>query len=354
MLKFVLRPILLGLATALVLLLSVPSLRHQLLSLLPQQQQEEFSTLQVSFSHAVHRAAPAVVNIYSRQYVEGDRLKLKTQGLGSGVIVGEKGYIITNYHVVAEADQIVVALQDGRVSSAQLIGLDKQTDIAVLKIEMNNLPVIPLNPDYNPKVGDVVLAIGNPYNLGQTTTFGIISAIGRSSVSANGRQAFIQTDAAINQGNSGGALVNTRGELVGINTASFQQATELETYGISFAIPFSLANKIMNKIIADGRVIRGYIGIEGQDMNAVAARLLGINQINGIIVVNLTPGGPAEKAGLHEQDVIVGIGERVVRDSQNVMDIVTELRPGSTTDFHIIRKGQKMTIPVTVTEGPVN
>ena len=155
----------------------------------------------------------------------------------------------------------------------------------MLRVEGNNLPVIPLNPDYSPTVGDVVLAIGNPYNLGQTTTtFGIVSATGRSSISAGGRQAFIQTDAAINEGNSGGALVNTRGELVGINTASFQQATELETYGISFAIPYTLANLIMQKIIADGRVIVAISGYDGQDINSVTSRLLGNEHLGGIVV----------------------------------------------------------------------
>ncbi|OEF25489.1 outer membrane-stress sensor serine endopeptidase DegS [Vibrio rumoiensis] len=352
MLKFLLRPILIGLATAVIILIAVPSLRQDILQIAPSEKAKNLDDVQVSFSHAVHRAGPAVANIYSRQYVEGDRLKLKTQGLGSGVIVSDKGYIITNFHVVAQADQIVVALQDGRVSSAQLVGSDKQTDIAVLKIEMGNLPVIPQNTSYKAKVGDIVLAIGNPYNLGQTTTFGIISAIGRSSVSTDGRQAFIQTDAAINKGNSGGALVNTRGELIGINTASFQQATDLETYGISFAIPYALANKIMTKIIADGRVIRGYIGIDGQDMNAVAARLLGIDHVSGIIVLSVAPNSPAKKAGLKEKDVIVSINGNKILNSQTVMEMVTEFRPGTTVDFDILRDGKKLTLPVTIEEDP--
>lgn len=352
MVSFLLRPILIGLATAVVILFAVPSLRQDILHIESEPKAETFDDMQISFSHAVHRAGPAVANIYSRQYVEGDRLKLKTQGLGSGVIVSDKGYIITNYHVVAQADQIVVALQDGRVSSAQLVGSDKRTDIAVLKVEMNNLPVIPQNPDSNSKVGDVVLAIGNPYNLGQTTTFGIISAIGRSSVSADGRQAFIQTDAAINKGNSGGALVNTLGELIGINTASFQQATDLETYGISFAIPYKLAHKIMTKIIADGRVIRGYIGIDAQDMNAVAARLLGIDYVNGIVVLSIAEGSPADKATLKEKDVIVGIDGKKVINSQSVLDMVAEFRPGTVVNFDILRDGKSLTLPVTIAEDP--
>ncbi|TMX36389.1 outer membrane-stress sensor serine endopeptidase DegS [Vibrio sp. Hep-1b-8] len=350
MLQFVLRSVGLGLATAVLLLLAVPSLRSNLVPATVQTSNIDSTQVQISFNQAVRKAAPAVVNIYSRKYTEEDRSKLLTQGLGSGVIVSEKGYIITNYHVVAQADQIIVALQDGRIAAAQLVGKDRRTDIAVLRVEGENLPVIPLNPDYSPKVGDVVLAIGNPYNLGQTTTFGIISATGRSSISADGHQAFIQTDAAINEGNSGGALVNTQGELVGINTASFQQATELETYGISFAIPFALANKIMQKIIADGRVIRGYIGIDGQDINSVTSRLLGSEHLGGIVVLGVDPNGPAAEAGFEEQDIILKIDGQKINGRQSVLDIVTELRPGTVVDVLILHKGQEKTLKVTIKE----
>ena len=350
MLSFLLRSVFLGLATAVIVLLAVPSLRSNVIpDALVDTQPSNIASLEVSFNQAVRKAAPAVVNIYSRKYVENDRSKLSTQGLGSGVIVSEKGYIITNYHVVAQADQIVVALQDGRVAAAQLVGTDKRTDIAILRVEGSNLPVIPLNSEYKPQVGDVVLAIGNPYNLGQTTTFGIISATGRSSIS-DGRQAFIQTDAAINEGNSGGALVNTQGELVGINTASFQQATDLETYGISFAIPAPLANKIMQKIIADGRVIRGYIGIDGQDINSVTSRLLGNEHLGGIVVLGVDPNGPAADAGFEAQDIILKIAGEKINGRQSVMDIVTDLRPGTTVDVLILRKGKEITLPVTIEE----
>ncbi|MEZ8101385.1 outer membrane-stress sensor serine endopeptidase DegS [Vibrio bivalvicida] len=350
MLQFLLRSIGLGLATAALLLIAVPSLRSNIIPQTYQSAATDYSQVQVSFNQAVRNAAPAVVNIYSRKYQESDRSKLLTQGLGSGVIVSEKGYIITNYHVVAQADQIIVALQDGRIAAAQLVGKDRRTDIAILRVEDENLPVIPLNPEYSPKVGDIVLAIGNPYNLGQTTTFGIISATGRSSISADGHQAFIQTDAAINEGNSGGALVNTRGELVGINTASFQQATELETYGISFAIPYALADKIMQKIIADGRVIRGYIGIDGQDINSVTSRLLGNKHLGGIVVLGIDPNGPAADAGFEAQDIILKIDGQKVNGRQSVMDIVTELRPGSKIDVLILRKGVEKTLEVTIEE----
>lgn len=350
MLKFLIRSVLLGVVTALLLIIAVPSLRSNLFTTSNSSAPDDLSDMQISFNGAYRRAAPAVVNIYSRKYAEDDRATLETQGLGSGVIVNPRGYIITNYHVVAQADQIIVALQDGRVAAAQMVGKDRRTDIAILRIELSNLPVVPLNPDYSPQVGDVVLAIGNPYNLGQTTTFGIISATGRSSISADGRQAFIQTDAAINEGNSGGALVNTRGELVGINTASFQQATELETYGISFAIPYRLASKIMAKIIADGRVIRGYIGIDGQDINPVTARLLGNEHIDGIIVLGIDPNGPAKTAGFQKQDIILKINGKKVNGRQSVMDQVTDLRPGTNVDVLILREGKEQTLTVTIAE----
>lgn len=350
MLSFLFRSISLGLVSAVLILLVFPSLRPAIVSDVTSPKVDNITSLQISFNQAVRRAAPAVVNIYSRKYAESDRSKLLTQGLGSGVIVSEKGYIITNFHVVAQADQIVVALQDGRVAAAQLVGSDKRTDIAILRVSGDNLPVIPLNPNYNANVGDVVLAIGNPYNLGQTTTFGIISATGRSSISADGHQAFIQTDAAINEGNSGGALVNSQGELVGINTASFQQATDMETYGISFAIPYPLANKIMEKIIADGRVIRGYIGIDGQDINSVTSRLLGTKNIGGIVVLGIDPNGPAADAGFEAQDIIVSINNTQVNGRQSVMDIVTDLRPGIVIDVGVLRQGESKTLKVTIAE----
>ncbi len=348
--NFILRSVVLGLVTAFIVLLAVPSLRTKVIPPDLIHTPHNYEDMQISFNDAVRRAAPAVVNIYSRQYTEKQHTKLKTEGLGSGVIVSDKGYIITNYHVIANADQIIVALQDGRVSNAQLVGKDQLSDIAVLQVEITNLPTIPLNPDYKAKVGDVVLAIGNPYNLGQTTTFGIISATGRSSISLNGRQAFIQTDAAINKGNSGGALVNTLGELVGINTSSFQQATDLETYGISFAIPYKLANRIMEKIIADGRVIRGYIGIDGQDVNAMTSRILGGDYVGAIIVLGIAPDSPAEKAGFKKNDVILKIDGQKINGRQSVMDIVTNIRPGTTVAVDLLRDGKNMTLNVTVAE----
>lgn len=355
MLSFLLRSAIIGTATAAVLLFAFPNLRSSITT--EQHQTTQHSQQinnQISFNYAVRRAAPAVVNIYSRKYNDKDRLRLDTEGLGSGVIVSDKGYIITNYHVVADADQVIVALQDGRLFNSQLVGKDKRTDLAVLQIKDTNLPVIPLNPNYQADIGDVVLAIGNPYNLGQTTTFGIISATGRAALSTDRTQGLIQTDAAINRGNSGGALVNTRGELVGINTASFQQATELETYGISFAIPYDLADKIMRRLIADGQVIRGYIGVDGRDINPAMARLMNADNINGILVLGVAPNSPAEKSGIVSQDIITSINGESIINRQNVTDIVTELRPGTEVDVDIIRKGIAQTIKITIAEAPEN
>ncbi|MEH6530203.1 MAG: outer membrane-stress sensor serine endopeptidase DegS [Photobacterium frigidiphilum] len=352
MLAFLSRSVLLGIATAAILLVAIPELRSQMFTSSVSLSEPDTKLAQISFNNAVRRASPAVVNIYNRRYDANDRLTLSTQGLGSGVIMSDKGYIITNYHVVAQADQVIIALQDGRFFTGQLIGKDQRTDIAVLKIQAENLPVIPLNPHYNPVVGDVVLAIGNPYNLGQTTTYGIISATGRSGMSFYGRQDFLQTDAAINEGNSGGALVNTRGELVGINTASFQQATDIETYGISFAIPYELTHKIMKKLIADGRVIRGYIGIDGREINPVMARLYDADQVSGIIVMGMDPNGPATKAGFKAQDILVEIDGKPVTDMRNVLDIVTELRPGSTVAMKVLRNGKPLVLSVLIADEP--
>ncbi|OAN16550.1 outer membrane-stress sensor serine endopeptidase DegS [Photobacterium jeanii] len=353
MLAFILRSIVLGVITAAALLIAIPDLRTKMTT--PEvsiADNKPLNAAQLSFNYAVRRASPAVVNIYNRRYNAEAQLKLSTQGLGSGVIMSDKGYIVTNYHVVAEADQVIVALQDGRLFTAQLIGKDRRTDIAVLKVQAENLPVIPTNAKYTPAVGDVVLAIGNPYNLGQTTTYGIISATGRAGMSFYGRQDFLQTDAAINNGNSGGALVNTRGELVGINTASFQQATDIETYGISFAIPYELTHKIMNKLIADGRVIRGYIGIDGREINPVMARLYDAEQINGVIVMGMDPNGPAKRAGFQIQDIILEINGKPVTGKRNVQDIVTDLRPGTRAKIKALRKGEPIFIDVLIGDDP--
>lgn len=307
----------------------------------------------VSYSSAVQKASPAVVNIYSQQYTDSSinsTQQLQQTELGSGIIVDKRGYILTNYHVVSQADQILIALQDGRFFSASVIGSDVLTDLAVLHIEGNNLPVIPLNNDYTPHVGDVVLAIGNPYNLGQTITQGIISATGRNGMSSSGRQAFLQTDAAINEGNSGGALVNSHGELVGINTSEFYANTQNVSNGISFAIPYQLSLKIMNSLLKDGRVIRGSLGLLAENLDPLLARLWGLEPQNSIIIKQVSENGPAAQAGVEVNDILLKINDIAVQNLVSAMDRVAVIKPGTPATLTLLRKGKEIQLSITVGE----
>ena len=295
-----------------------------------------------------------MVNVYNRGLNSSAHNQLEIRTLGSGVIMDDRGYIITNKHVINDADQIIVALQDGRVFEALLVGSDSLTDLAVLKINaMGGLPTIPINRKRTPHIGDVVLAIGNPYNLGQTITQGIISATGRIGLNPSGRQNFLQTDASINHGNSGGALVNSLGELMGINTLSFDKSNDGETpEGIGFAIPFQLATKIMDKLIRDGRVIRGYIGIGGREIAPMHTQGGGIDQIQGIVVNEVAPGGPAANAGIQVNDVILSVNGTPAVSALETMDQVAEIRPGSIIPVEVMRNDKKLTIQVTIQEYP--
>lgn len=306
-----------------------------------------------SYSTAVKKAAPSVVNIYSQQYIDSSvdtKQQLQPTGLGSGIILDAKGYILTNYHVISQADQILIALQDGRLFSAVIIGSDIITDLAVLQIDGKDLPVMPQNADYTPEIGDVVLAIGNPYNLGQTITQGVISATGRSGMSTTGRQDFIQTDAAINEGNSGGALINSRGELVGINTSEFYTGKNNITTGISFAIPYRLAKHVMEGLIKDGRVIRGSLGIEAENLDPLIARLWGLEAKNSIIVKKITKGGPAEKAGMQKNDIILKIDNNDAINLIVTMDKIAKIKPGTNTKITILREGKELLLDVIIGE----
>ncbi|MCF3096339.1 outer membrane-stress sensor serine endopeptidase DegS [Aeromonas australiensis] len=312
---------------------------------------------ELSFSYAAHRAGPAVVNIYTRSFApnQGNQGELHPQGLGSGVIMNQRGHVLTNYHVIADADQIIVALQDGRVFSAELVGTDQLTDLAVLYIESDNLPVIPQDPERLPEVGDVVLAIGNPYNVGQTITQGIISATGRTGLSSmgpdsNGRQDLLQTDAAINEGNSGGALVNGRGDLVGINTATYHLRGNQESYGISFAIPYRLAKRIMDELIANGRVIRGYLGVSSVEINPIVARMMNLGDLRGLVVESLDPNGPAAKGGLQRGDVLLKINGEAITGVRSAMDKIVESRPGTKLTISVFRAGKPLEVVVTIEE----
>lgn len=350
MLQKLLRSVLLGLVAGGLLLMVVPSLRKWIPATTPQY--DSTDEVPVSYNAAVRRAAPAVVNVYNRGVNGSTRNQLQIRTLGSGVIMDDRGYIVTNKHVVNNAEQIIVALQDGRVFEALIVGSDSLTDLAVLKINAPNLPVIPINSKRIPHIGDVVMAIGNPYNLGQTITQGIISATGRIGLSPSGRQNFLQTDASINHGNSGGALVNSLGELMGINTLSFDKSNDGETpEGIGFAIPTQLASKIMEKLIRDGRVIRGYIGIkEGREIAPLHAQTPGMDQIQGIIVNELDPGGAAQLAGIQVNDVIVSVDNKPAISALETMDQVAEIRPGSVIQVVVMRNDRRLTLQVTIQE----
>ncbi|MCF1426496.1 MAG: outer membrane-stress sensor serine endopeptidase DegS [Shewanella sp.] len=308
----------------------------------------------LSFAQAVRRAAPAVVNIYSLSIDRQRPLNSGSlQGLGSGVLMSKEGYILTNYHVIKKADEIVVALQDGRKFTSEVVGSDPETDLAVIKIEGDNLPVVPINLNSPAQVGDVVLAIGNPYNLGQTITQGIISATGRNGLSS-GYQDFLQTDAAINAGNSGGALINTRGSLIGINTAAFQIGWESGGHGINFAIPIKLAHSIMNKLIKDGRVIRGALGISGEPVVPVMAQILNLPDLHGTLVTSVERNGPAAAAGIQPRDVIVQFNYEDMPTVEMLMDRIAETKPGTEINLTVIRKGETNQIPVVIGEKPIN
>jgi len=324
-----------------------------------------------SYSQAVEAAAPAVVNIFSQKRIAqqphpymddplfqklfGDRLgvpreRLRT-GLGSGVIINKDGYILTNNHVIKDADAIQVALRDGRGISATIVGTDPETDLAVLKIDLDNLPSIMLSQAQNLRIGDVVLAIGNPFNVGQTVTMGIISATGRSQLGINTFENFIQTDAAINPGNSGGALVNTLGQLVGINTAIFSRSGGSQ--GIGFAIPVNLAKDVMNQIIKHGYVIRGWLGVEIQSITPALAKAFGTNQLKGAIVTGVFRNSPAAKAGLQAGDFIIRIADHPVNNIRIMRNRITRIQPGETVDILLLRSNQLLEKRIVAGKRPI-
>ncbi len=368
--QFIFQFVTIGLALAFVLLFLFPALLPELNKQLGQDDQPviEFrqstprlhsNTGPVSYADAVERAAPAVVNIYTRKviteanhpfandpifrYFFGDNVQRPRQrtesSLGSGVIVSPQGYILTNNHVIAAADEIQVALQDGQTTQAQVVGADPETDLAVLKIELEDLPAITLGNAEALRVGDVVLAIGNPFGVGQTVTSGIISATGRNMLGINTFENFIQTDAAINPGNSGGALITAHGELIGINTAIFSKSGGSQ--GIGFAIPMSLAKDVMTQIIEHGEVVRGWLGVIIQDLNEELAHSFGLKDNTGVILSNIMIDGPADRAGLAVGDVIIWIGDEKVEDVKHALKLISKIKPGSKIRIRGVRQGQE-------------
>ncbi len=323
----------------------------------------------VSYADAVEPAAKAVVNVYTAKVITrkrhpllddplfqqffgnqlGPRKQLQTS-LGSGVIVSKQGYVLTNNHVITGADEIQVLLQDGRSSRATLVGADKDTDLAVLRIKLDDLPVLPLGSSDKLRVGDVALAIGNPFGVGQTVTLGIISATGRSQLGINRYEDFIQTDAAINPGNSGGALINAWGELIGINTAIYSRSGGSQ--GIGFAIPISLAGNVMQQIIEQGHVERGWLGIEAQDITPQLAESFGLKGTRGMLIAGVLRGGPADKATIKPGDVIEKINGRDVENARSAMAFIAQLGPNEELLIQGSRDGDSFTLKATTGRRP--
>lgn len=308
-----------------------------------------------SYAAAVVRAAPAVVNIYSTRSVpiEGSPLcrhpgfadlceryapRRAQLSLGSGVIVDPEGLILTNEHIIRDATEISVALRDGRRGTATLVGTDRDTDLAVLQVELPELEPIAFADSDRARIGDVVLAIGNPFNLGQTVSQGILSATGRHGLGSGPYEDFLQTDAAINPGNSGGALVTADGRLLGINSLIFSR-TGTST-GIGLAIPANLAMEVVHEIVRNGRVIRGWLGIEVQPLSDARAQELGVDRGSGLLVLSVQPGGPADRAGLQRGDLLLSIANRPAVDRRAVQELVAGTDPGDLVPLGVLRAGE--------------
>jgi serine protease DegS len=319
----------------------------------------------VTYADAVQRAAPAVVNVYTQRLVHErvapsplgglfgeflpryrDRIE---RSLGSGVIVDESGHIVTNHHVIANAEAVQVQLADGRVADAHIVGRDPDTDLAVLKINLGSLPVATFGRSDQLKVGDVVLAIGNPIGLSQTVTHGIVSATSRQQLGIAPLEDFIQTDAPINFGNSGGALVDSSGALIGINTAIVAKSLGVE--GIGFAIPVNMVRGVLSDIIAHGRVIRGWIGIVPEDISDEQAAQLGLAQ-GGVVIANLYVGSPAQEAGLQPGDLMLAIGGATLHSAQDALARIANEKPGSVLAIKILRGRRTLEVKAHVSERP--
>jgi serine protease Do/serine protease DegQ len=297
----------------------------------------------VSLAPLVDKAAPAVVNIRIVQERRGPFGRaFESGGAGSGVIVdAENGYILTNHHVVGEADDIQVGLIDGRTLDAEVVGSDAATDIALIKVEGDNLTEMPIGDSNTVRVGDFVIAIGNPYGLTHTVTSGIVSALGRTGINREGYEDFIQTDASINPGNSGGALVNMSGELIGINSMIFSRSGG--NIGIGFAVPTEIASSIMGQIIDFGEIRRGLLGVNIQDIDSEAAKTLNIETEGGALISRVFPDSAAEKAGLEVGDVIIGINDKTIKSATELRNTVGLLRSGDTVNIRYIRDNKKRT-----------
>jgi len=322
-----------------------------------------------SFAPAAQKVIPSVVNVFTQQkvrrpahpaledpifrYFFGDRLDARPRevsNLGSGVIVSSNGYILTNHHVVEAADEIQIALADGKTLPARVVGADPETDLAVLKIDADNLPAITFAEPDTLKVGDWVLAIGNPFGVGQTVTAGIVSALGRTQLGINTFENFIQTDAAINPGNSGGALVDSAGNLVGVNSAIYSRTGGSQ--GIGFAIPVSIARQVMEQIVQSGSVTRGWVGIEVQDLTPELAESFNLKSAEGALIAGVLKGGPADSGGVRPGDILMAVNGNLVSNSASLLNLIAELKPGADARLTVARKQQSLDLNVKVGRRP--
>lgn len=324
-----------------------------------------------SYNDAVRKAMPAVVNIYTSKAVKaqqhplqndplfrfffGEQPEMQSQpstNLGSGVIVSDSGYILTNSHVVEAADGIEIALADTRRVNARVVGTDPESDLAVLKIDLPKLPAIAFGQPDSARVGDVVLAIGNPFGVGQTVTMGIVSALGRSHLGINTFENFIQTDAAINPGNSGGALVDINGNLIGINTAIYSNTPGGASLGIGFAIPVSTAKSVMEQIIKTGGVQRGWIGVGVQDMTREIAESFKMPAVRGALITEVFRGTPADRGGMKVGDVLVAVDGKPVTDSATMLNLIAALVPGNPATLRVLREAKEIDLKISVGRRP--
>lgn len=347
-LLFLLQSVVVGLAVAFVVVLVRPEL-------LPSLRSPEASA-PASYADAVEASAPSVVTVITSRLVPGDpdasgRSRFRVnRSFASAVMIDPEGYLVTNWHVVVEAAEIQVQLSDGGFVAAEVVGLDAETDLALLKIDARSAPPIRLGSSSQLRIGDVVLAIGNPYGLTKSVTQGIVSATGRAALELATFEDFIQTDAAINAGNSGGALVNTNGELVGINTAILTQ--DVATEGIGFAIPVDLVRGVVEELKKNGRVIRGYLGLLPDDLTDGQRAQIGLDNNRGILITEVFEGGPAERAGLRVNDVILSInGEQILQERQALL-IAASTKPGDEIDVVAWRDGEQFHTTVIATERP--
>ena len=357
-----LQPVLVGLCIGLIITLSTPQLRHTLGQKIANFFLPANYSKPASYAQAVSQAAPAVVNISTRTRVnllrnplfddpffrhffnsaDIPRQERMSSALGSGVIINKGGYLLTNYHVIRDAEEVFVSLYDGRDLQAKIIGSDEATDLAVLKIPPLDIQTITLGEPQQALIGDVVLAIGNPFNIGQTVTQGIISATGRHGLGLSVYENFIQTDAAINRGNSGGALIDTQGKLLGINTAIINDTNKDGSIGIGFAIPADIAVNIMNDIITSGEAIRGWLGIEAQTLDPNLLHAYNLNPVSGVLITSTYPEGPADLAGLKPGDILTHINDKSVSNGREGMNLIAQVRPNDTVKITAVRNKEKI------------